>query len=55
VFLTDFADLGDVNAERSERFGDSPPASSAVQVEALFGGARLEIEAVAFTSSADPR
>ena len=52
VFLTDFADLGEVNAERSERFGDRLPASSAVQVQALFGGAQLEIEAVAFTERA---
>lgn len=52
VFLTDFADLGEVNAERSERFGDQLPASSAVQVQALFGGAQLEIEAIAFTARA---
>ena len=51
VFLTDFAALADVNAVRRERFGELVPASSAVEVSALFGGARLEIEAIAFTAT----
>jgi 2-iminobutanoate/2-iminopropanoate deaminase len=51
VFLTDFASLPEVNAVRTERFGDLFPASSAVEVSALFGGAGLEIEAIAFTAS----
>ena len=47
VFVTDLSQLADVNAVRAELF-DGPPASSAVEVSALFGGAALEIEAVAF-------
>jgi 2-iminobutanoate/2-iminopropanoate deaminase len=47
VFITDFSQLPEVNAVRSEFF-DGFPASSAVEVSALFGGAELEIEAVAF-------
>jgi 2-iminobutanoate/2-iminopropanoate deaminase len=50
VFLTDFAGLAEVNAVRTERFGTLFPASTAVEVSALFGGAKLEIEAVAFTA-----
>jgi len=52
VFLTDLAGLNDVNAVRAERFGAMLPASSAVQVSGLYGGAQLEIEAVAFTVEA---
>jgi 2-iminobutanoate/2-iminopropanoate deaminase len=48
VFVADLGALPDVNAVRAERLGDTPPASSAVQVGALYGGAQLEIEAVAF-------
>jgi 2-iminobutanoate/2-iminopropanoate deaminase len=52
VFVTDLAALPAVNAVRGERLGDTPPASSAVQVGALYGGAQLEIEAVAFSTGA---
>lgn len=47
VFLTDLSQLPELNAVRTEFF-DGPPASSAVEVSALYGGAALEIEAVAF-------
>ena len=49
VFLTDLSALAAVNAVRAKRFGTEVPASSAVEVSALYGGARIEIEAVAFT------
>jgi enamine deaminase RidA (YjgF/YER057c/UK114 family) len=52
VFVTDLDALAEVNAVRTERLGDTPPASSAVQVGALYGGAQLEIEAVAFQAEA---
>ena len=48
VFLTDFGGMTEVNAVRAELFGAHPPASSAIEVARLFGGAQLEIEAVAF-------
>jgi enamine deaminase RidA (YjgF/YER057c/UK114 family) len=47
IFITDFARLAEVNAVRAELF-DGFPASTAVEVSTLFGGAELEIEAVAF-------
>jgi 2-iminobutanoate/2-iminopropanoate deaminase len=48
VFLTDFGGMTEVNTVRAELFGAHPPASSAIEVARLFGGAQLEIEAVAF-------
>jgi 2-iminobutanoate/2-iminopropanoate deaminase len=48
VFTTDLGGLAAVNEVRTELLGDSAPASTAVEVAALFGGAELEIEAVAF-------
>jgi 2-iminobutanoate/2-iminopropanoate deaminase len=48
VFTTDVGSLGAVNEFRTELFADSFPASTAVEVAALFGGAQLEIEALAF-------
>jgi 2-iminobutanoate/2-iminopropanoate deaminase len=48
VFTTDVGGLGAVNEVRTELFADSFPASTAVEVAALFGGAQLEIEALAF-------
>jgi 2-iminobutanoate/2-iminopropanoate deaminase len=47
VFLTDLADFGTVNAIYATRFPQDPPARSCVQVAALPGGAKLEIELVA--------
>lgn len=47
LFITDLARLAEVDAVRAGFF-DEFPASSAVEVAALFGGAELEIEAVAF-------
>ena len=51
LFLTDLAWLPIVERVRATRVGDPPPASSAVQVAALYGGARIEVEAVAFVAA----
>jgi enamine deaminase RidA (YjgF/YER057c/UK114 family) len=49
IFTTDIGGLGELSAARGEALGDGDfPASTAVEVAALFGGAELEIEAVAF-------
>ena len=47
VFLADMNDYAAVNAIYGDYVGEHPPARSAVQVVALPGGARVEIEAVA--------
>ena len=49
VFLTDLADFAAMNAAYAEFFAHEPPARSCVQVAALPKGARIEIEAVAYT------
>jgi 2-iminobutanoate/2-iminopropanoate deaminase len=48
VFLTDLADFAAMNGVYAERFSETPPARSTVQVAALPGGARVEIEVVAY-------
>lgn len=48
VFMTDLDEYGEFSRVRAERFGDTPPASAAVQVAGLLLGARIEIDAVAF-------
>ncbi|HEY0279766.1 MAG TPA: RidA family protein [Solirubrobacterales bacterium] len=53
VFTTDLAGLGAVNELRTELLGDSAPASTGVEVAALYGGAQLEIEALAFLPEPD--
>ncbi|MFT3864443.1 MAG: RidA family protein [Solirubrobacterales bacterium] len=52
VFTVDLAALPELNELRAELLGAHAPASTAVEVSALFGGARLEIEAVAFVPAA---
>jgi 2-iminobutanoate/2-iminopropanoate deaminase len=47
VYLTDLADFGSVNEVYGRYFTESPPVRATVQVAALPGGARVEIEAVA--------
>jgi 2-iminobutanoate/2-iminopropanoate deaminase len=48
IFLTDVRDRAAVNEIRRERFGDTRPASTLVEVTSLvLEGARIEIEAVA--------
>ena len=47
IFLTDIADFAAVNAVYAEFVGAAPPARSTIQVAALPGGFRVEIEAVA--------
>lgn len=47
VYLIDLADMPAVNAEFSRAFIYEPPARTSVQVAALPGGARIEIEATA--------
>lgn len=46
IFLTDMGDYAAVNEVYGARFGDSPPARSAVAVAALPGGFNVEIEAI---------
>ena len=48
VFVTDLGDFGTVNAVYADAFGDHRPARSTVQVAALPGGAKVEIEAWVF-------
>jgi 2-iminobutanoate/2-iminopropanoate deaminase len=48
VYLTSLDDYSEFSRVRAERFGDSLPASAAVQVAGLLLGALVEIEAVAF-------
>lgn len=49
IFTTDIAGLPELSAVRGEMLGEENfPASTAVQVAALYGGAQLEIEALAF-------
>jgi 2-iminobutanoate/2-iminopropanoate deaminase len=51
VYLTGLDDYAEFSRVRAERFGDSPPASAAVQVAGLLLGALIEIEAVAFVAA----
>jgi enamine deaminase RidA (YjgF/YER057c/UK114 family) len=49
IFTTDIDRLGELSAVRGEVLAEGNfPASTAVGVAALFGGAELEIEALAF-------
>lgn len=52
AFLTELDDYASYAQARGDRFGDQLPASSAVQVAGLLGGALIEIEAVAFVPDA---
>lgn len=47
IFVTDMADFSRVNAVYGEYVGGSKPARSTVEVSALPGGFRVEMEAVA--------
>ncbi len=47
VFLADMNDFQAMNAAYAEFFPSEPPARSTIQVAALPGGARVEIEVVA--------
>jgi 2-iminobutanoate/2-iminopropanoate deaminase len=46
VFMTDLAEFQQMNAVYGEFFPEDPPARSTIQVGALPGGARVEIEAI---------
>jgi 2-iminobutanoate/2-iminopropanoate deaminase len=48
VFVTDLSDFGAMNEVYGEFFGGHRPARSTVQVAALPGGAKVEIEAWAY-------
>ena len=48
VFVTDLADFGAMNEVYAQFFGHHRPARSTVQVAALPGGAKVEIEAWAY-------
>jgi 2-iminobutanoate/2-iminopropanoate deaminase len=52
VYLTGLDDYAEFSRVRAERFGDSLPASAAVQVAGLLLVALVEIEAVAFVAEA---
>ncbi len=47
IFVTDMADFAAVNEVYGEVVGSSPPARSTVQVAALPGGYKVEIDLVA--------
>ncbi|MDX6547844.1 MAG: 2-iminobutanoate/2-iminopropanoate deaminase [Gaiellales bacterium] len=47
VFLQDMADFEEMNAAYGAAFPDPPPARTTVQVAALPGGIRVEIDCVA--------
>ena len=47
VFLTDMGNFAEMNGAYAARFGDHRPARSTVQVGALPGNGRVEIEAIA--------
>ena len=47
IFMTDLSDFATVNRLYGELFAGDPPARSCVQVAALPGGAKLEIEMIA--------
>jgi len=52
VYLTDLADFGRVNSLYGEVFGEGvAPARACVQVAALPKGARVEIDAIAYTTA----
>ena len=50
IYLTDMGDFQAVNRIYAEYFDLAPPARACVQVGALPKGARIEIEAVAYSS-----
>ena len=47
AYLTSLEDFSQFAGARGERFGSERPASTAVQVAGLLGGALLEVDAVA--------
>ncbi|MGV1049935.1 MAG: RidA family protein [Solirubrobacterales bacterium] len=51
VYLTSLDDYASFSKVRAERFGETLPASAAVQVAGLLLGAEVEIEAVAFVAA----
>jgi enamine deaminase RidA (YjgF/YER057c/UK114 family) len=48
VYVTSFAEWDEFAAIRAARFAAEPPASTAVRVVELLGGASIEIDAIAF-------
>ena len=48
AYLTSLDDFPEFTEARARRFGEDLPASTAVQVAGLLGGALIEIDAVAF-------
>lgn len=50
VFVTDLGDFAAMNEVYAEVFGDHRPARSTVEVSALPGGAKVEIETWAYRS-----
>lgn len=52
VYVTDMGAFDAFSAVRSELFPGEVPASTAVQVAGLYGGALIEVEAIAYLDSA---
>ena len=50
VYLTDLERYAEFAAVRKHRFGDEPPASAAVGVASLLGGALVEVAATALVA-----
>jgi 2-iminobutanoate/2-iminopropanoate deaminase len=48
IYMVDLAELFEMNAVFNEYFPKDPPARTTFQCAALVGGARVEIEAIAF-------
>jgi len=54
IYLTDIADFGDVNDEYAAHFNVRPlPARCTIQVGALPGRAKVEIDAIAYSPGRD--
>lgn len=52
AYVTSLENYGEYAEARAERFGETLPASSTVQVAGLLVGAQIEIDAVAFIPEA---
>ena len=51
IYLVDLADFAQVNEIYGACFSDTPPARATVQVAALPKGARVEIDAIAYSEA----
>ena len=51
AYLTSLEDFAEFAEARARRFGDNAPASTAVQVAGLLGGALVEVDAIAWVET----